>query len=104
MRKSYGDGIYLEWYENYEAFISHKNTTKRKLDGIEYIGPVDMGKDYTYAFILFGGGQNQLQMAAKNESERCEWVEALNQCLQNGKKSSPVSPPSTTQESSGKNG
>ncbi|XP_028409133.1 uncharacterized protein LOC114531722 isoform X2 [Dendronephthya gigantea] len=103
LRKSYGDGICLEWYESYEAFISHKNTTKRKLDGIDYIGPVDMGKDYTYAFILFGGGQSQLQMAAKNENERCEWVKALNQCLQNGKKSNPTAPPSTHESSSSKN-
>jgi hypothetical protein len=92
----------LEWYENFEAFIGHKHSKKLQLDGIDYIGPVDMGKDYSYAFILFGEGQNKLQMAAKNETERSEWIKALNQCLQNGRKSNPTSP--TMQRNSGRTG
>jgi hypothetical protein len=92
----------LEWYENFEAFIAHKSPTKLKLDGIDYIGPVDMGKEYTYAFILFGEGQSKLQLAAKNETERSEWIKALNHCKQNGQKSNPVSP--TIQRSSDKTG
>jgi hypothetical protein len=51
-----------------------------------------MGKEYTYAFILFCGGQNKLQMAAKTEAERSEWTKALNHCIQNGRKSNPTSP------------
>ena len=51
-----------------------------------------MGREYTYAFILFREGQNKLQMAAKTEAERSEWIKAINNCLLNGQKSTPTSP------------
>lgn len=102
MHKSFGDGTCLEWYENYDAFIAHKNPVKLKLDEIDYIGPVDMSREYTYAFVLFGGGQSQLTMAAKNEAERAEWIKALNHWIQNGRKSSSSSP--NTRSNSGKTG
>lgn len=43
-----------------------------------------MSEDFTYAFILFGEKQNKLQLAAKSDGERAEWINALNHCLQNG--------------------
>ncbi|XP_046845666.1 cyclin-dependent kinase 12-like isoform X3 [Xenia sp. Carnegie-2017] len=84
LRKGFKDAPCLEWYESLESFISHKNSSKLKLDTIEYIGPVDMSEDFTYAFILFGEKQNKLQLAAKSDGERAEWINALNHCLRNG--------------------
>lgn len=73
------------------------------MDGVDYIGLVDMGKDFTYAFIFFDEEKsNLLQMAAKNQADRDEWVKALNRCLHSGRKSNPTSP--TMKRSSGKTG
>ena len=84
----------MEWYDNFAAFTGHKGSTKLTLDGVEYIGRVDMDNEYKYGFVLFGEGQCKLQMAAKNETDRGEWIKALNNCiaLSNGQKSNPTSP------------
>ena len=84
----------MEWYDSFAAFTGHKGSTKLTLDGVEYIGTVDMDSEYKYAFFLFGEGQCKLQMAAKNETDRVEWMKTLKNCiaLNNGQKSNPTSP------------
>lgn len=70
----------LEWYESHDAFLVHQNPKSLSFDAIKFVGNFH-SQSKEYAFIVIISDQKQLQMAAKTEGEKAEWIKTLKQFL-----------------------
>ena len=70
----------LEWYESQEAYSNCQSPKELKFNEINYAGNwVSQSKDF--AFIIIVSDQKNLQLAARTETERTEWIEVFNKFL-----------------------